>query len=250
MIRLQTPCFVVGRDGYNGDPSVWRPLGTGSVGCVGSSPRCCKGSNSPNITFQCGAGHSIRIFSPNQLRCMSLCRCHKPRTYSILHPRSSLPLLTAFISEALRWRPLGPNGFPHRTTKDVIWENYCIPAGTTVLGNHWAISRDAEVYPDPDAFKPQRWINDQGRLRDDLTYFVYGFGRRICPGLHLANRSVWINSVLVLWAFQLTLDPTKPVDDVGFMRVEMPHVSCPIEFKPRVPDAELRRMMDIYPEVE
>ncbi|KAG2358689.1 cytochrome P450 [Suillus spraguei] len=92
--------------------------------------------------------------------------------------QQSLPLLHAFISEALRWRPLGPNGFPHRTTKDVIWENYCIPAGTTVLGNHWAISRDAEVYPDPDAFKPQRWINDQGRLRDDLTYFVYGFGRR------------------------------------------------------------------------
>ncbi|KAG2066094.1 cytochrome P450 [Suillus decipiens] len=164
--------------------------------------------------------------------------------------QQSLPLLHAFISEALRWRPLGPNGFPHRTTKDVIWENYCIPAGTTVLGNHWAISRDAEVYPDPDAFKPQRWINDQGRLRDDLTFFVYGFGRRICPGLHLANRSVWINTALVLWAFQLTLDPTKPVDDVGFMRVAMPHVSCPIVFTPRVPDAELRRMMNIYPEVE
>ncbi|KAG1826745.1 cytochrome P450 [Suillus subaureus] len=172
---------------------------------------------------------------------------HRAPTFA---DQQALPLLSAFISEALRWRPLGPNGFPHRTTKDVIWENYCIPAGTTVLGSHWAISRDSEVYPDPDVFKPQRWIDDQGHLRDDLAFFIYGFGRRVCPGLHLANRSVWINSVLLFWAFRLTLDPTKPLDDVGFMRVAMPHVSCPIVFTPRVPDAELRRIMCIYPEVE
>ncbi|KAG1741572.1 cytochrome P450 [Suillus paluster] len=161
-----------------------------------------------------------------------------------------LPLLDAFISEAERWRPLGPNGFPHRTTGDVVWENYCIPAGTTVLGSHWAISRDPEVYPEPHAFRPQRWINEQGRLRDDLTYFFYGFGRRVCPGRHLADRSVFINSLLILWAFQLTLDPTKPLDDVGFMRAAMPDVQCPIEFKLRVPDAELRCMMQNYPGVE
>ncbi|OAX33123.1 cytochrome P450, partial [Rhizopogon vinicolor AM-OR11-026] len=129
----------------------------------------------------------------------------------------SLPRLYAFISEALRWRPLVPNGTPHRTTTDVIWENYRIPAGTTVFGNHWAISRDPEVYPEPDKFKPERWINDQGRPRDDLKYFVYGFGRRICPAQHVAARSVFISSVLILWAFQLTLDPTKPLHDMGFM---------------------------------
>ncbi|KAG1782294.1 cytochrome P450 [Suillus placidus] len=169
----------------------------------------------------------------------------------------SLPRLEAFISEALRWRPLAPEGFPHRTTADVIWarkpdirrqENYCIPAGTTVTGNHWAISRDPEVYPEPDAFKPQRWIDDQGRLRDDLTFFVFGFGRRVCPGQHVANRSVFINSLLILWAFQLSLDPTKPQDDMGFMNAAMPNVPCTIEFQTRVPEVELRRMMQNYPE--
>ncbi|KAG2137440.1 cytochrome P450 [Suillus bovinus] len=161
--------------------------------------------------------------------------------------RQSLPLLHAFISEAFRWRPVTPNGFPHRTTEDVIWENYCIPAGTTVLGSNWAISRDSEVYPDPDVFKPQRWINDQGGLRDDLTFFIYGFGRRVCPSIHLANRSVWINSALLFWAFQLTLDPTKPLNDMGFMVT--PHIPCHIVFTPRILDAEIRGIMDIYPEV-
>ncbi|KAG1750461.1 cytochrome P450 [Suillus paluster] len=160
-----------------------------------------------------------------------------------------LPRLHAFISEAVRWRPVGPNGLAHRTTNDVIWENYCIPAGTTVLGNQWAISRDPEVYPEPDAFKPQRWIDDQGRLRDDLQNFIYGFGRRVCPGQHVANRSVFINSLLILWAFRLALDPTKPVDDMGYMNRELSKRPCPIEFETRIPGTELRRMMQNYPEV-
>jgi len=164
---------------------------------------------------------------------------HRAPTFS---DQQSLPRLQAFISEALRWRPLAANGFPHRTTKDVIWGDYCIPAGTTVSGNHWAISRDPEVFPEPHAFKPQRWIDDQGSLRDDLKFFVYGFGRRVCPGQHVANRSVFINSLLILWAFQLTLDPAAPLNDMGFMEGDL-QGSCAIEFKTRVPEMELRHMM-------
>ncbi|KAJ8587529.1 cytochrome P450 [Rhizopogon salebrosus TDB-379] len=118
---------------------------------------------------------------------------HRAPTFA---DQSSLPRLQAFISEALRWRPLvpggglslswlrtralqdSPAGLPHRTTEDVIWRNYCIPAGTTVIGNHWAICRDPEYYPEPHSFKPQRWIDDQGDLRDDLKLPIFGFGRR------------------------------------------------------------------------
>ncbi|KAG1750485.1 cytochrome P450 [Suillus paluster] len=171
---------------------------------------------------------------------------HRAPTFA---DQESLPRLQAFISEALRWRPLTPNGLAHRTTKDVIWENYCIPAGTTVFGNHWAISRDPEVYPEPHAFKPQRWIDDQGRLRDDLKFFVFGFGRRVCAGQHVANRSVFINSLLILWAFRLTLDPTKPFDDMGFITRQISKRPSAIEFETRIPDTEIRRMMQNYPEV-
>jgi len=164
--------------------------------------------------------------------------------------KQSLPRLGAFVSEALRWRPPTANGFPHQTTEDVIWENYRIPAGTTVLGNHWAISRDPEVYPEPDVFKPQRWINDQGRLKEDSKLFIFGFGRRTCPGQHVGNRSVFIYSLLVLWAFQLTLDPTKALNDMGFMNGASPRDKlCAIEFKTRVPETEIRRMMHNYPGV-
>ncbi|KAG2035454.1 cytochrome P450, partial [Suillus americanus] len=140
---------------------------------------------------------------------------HRAPTFA---DQGSLPRMQAFISEALRWRPVSSGGFPHRTTKD---ENYCIPAGTTVFGDHWSISRDPDVYPEPYAFKPQRWIDEQGGLRDDLKFFGYGFGRRVCPGQHVANRSVFIATLLILWAYKLTLDPTKPLDDMGFMSGSM-----------------------------
>jgi cytochrome P450 len=172
---------------------------------------------------------------------------HRAPTFA---DQGSLPRLQAFISEALRWRPVASGGMAHRTTKDVIWENYCIPAGTTVFGNHWAISRDPDVYPDPYAFNPQRWIDDKGGLRDDLKFFPYGFGRRVCPGQHVANRSVFITSALILWAYKVTLDPTKPLDDMGFMTGTMPSVlPCTFEFEKRIPETELRSMMQYYPEI-
>ncbi|KAG2137949.1 cytochrome P450 [Suillus clintonianus] len=170
---------------------------------------------------------------------------HRAPTFA---DQQSLPRLEAFISEAMRWRPLGP-GFPHRATKDVIWGNYCIPAGTTVVGSHWAINRDPDVFPDPHAFYPQRWINDKGLVRDDITSFLYGFGRRICPGQHIASRSLFINSALIFWAFQLSLDPTKPVNDMAYVAGVLPMTQpCGIEFTKKISDSEIRRMLKNYPE--
>ncbi|KAG1776270.1 cytochrome P450 [Suillus placidus] len=154
--------------------------------------------------------------------------------------QGSLPCLQAFISEALRWRPVVSGGLAHRTTKDVIWENYCIPAGTTVLGNHWSISWDPDVYPEPHVFKPQRWIDEQGDLRDNLKFFVYSFGQRVCPAI-----------LLVLWAYKLTLDPTKPLEpDMVFMAGSMVNfLPCTFEFEKRISETDLRSMMQHYPGV-
>ena len=78
-----------------------------------------------------------------------------------------------------------------------------------------AIGRDPEVFYDPDHFRPERWIDEKGNLREDLRFFNWGFGRRsvgcmlfsekdhlthfwisrICPGLHLAQRFAWRASV-------------------------------------------------------
>ncbi|KAH7918059.1 cytochrome P450 [Leucogyrophana mollusca] len=162
---------------------------------------------------------------------------------------SMLPQVQAFILECMRWRPIAPSGVPHRATQDIIWENYCIPAGTTVVGNHWAISRDPDVFPNPDDFDPQRWINDAGQVRDDLKFPSFGFGRRICPGLHVANRSIFINAVLILWSFRLSEDKSQPIDEMSFMIGDIPEVKpFSIIFEPRIEEKELRCIMEGYSE--
>ncbi|KIJ65429.1 hypothetical protein HYDPIDRAFT_110496 [Hydnomerulius pinastri MD-312] len=157
---------------------------------------------------------------------------------------SSLPQLHAFISEALRWRPVTPIGFAHRATKDIIWRGQCIPAGATVFGCHWAISRDPIAFPDPEKFDPQRWLDQDGQLRKDMRFYTFGFGRRVCPGQHLANRSLYITLALLLWSFRISQRPNTPIDTNGYTDSVIAH-AYPFEanFAPRVEEKRLRAMM-------
>ena len=49
-----------------------------------------------------------------------------------------------------------------------------------------------------------------------MKNFNFGFGRRICPGQHVANRSVLINAADILWSFRISPNPNKPIDVFGF----------------------------------
>ncbi|KAH7922020.1 cytochrome P450 [Leucogyrophana mollusca] len=157
----------------------------------------------------------------------------------------SLPQLKAFIHEALRWRPITPIGFAHRATRDIIWRGQCIPEGATVFGSHWAITRDPDVFPDPETFDPQRWLTKDGAFRGDLRTFTYGFGRRVCPGQHVANRSIFINLALLLWSFRLAQNPAAPIDTSAFSGGVIAH-AAPFEvvFTPRTEEKVLRGMLE------
>ncbi|KAF9233177.1 cytochrome P450 [Melanogaster broomeanus] len=158
---------------------------------------------------------------------------------------SRLPQLHAFMSEALRWRPVSPTGVTHRATEDIIWNGQIIPAGATVLGCHWAISRDPVAYPDPEKFNPQRWLDSNGQLRTDLWFYTYGFGRRVCPGLHIANRFVYINLALLLWSFRIAERPDAPIDMDSYAEILISRpTSFELDFVPRMEVESLRQMIE------
>lgn len=119
----------------------------------------------------------------------------------------------------------------------------CIPAGATVFGNHWSIGRDPSVYPDPEVFNPQRWIDADGEIKENPKLFTFGFGRRACPGLHVANRSVYIAVAHILWSFTLAEDPSNPIDDTAFTPGVVSHQKpFGLIFKPRMDEASLRNI--------
>ncbi|KAF8553149.1 cytochrome P450 [Imleria badia] len=156
----------------------------------------------------------------------------------------SLPQVHAYIMEALRWRPVAPIGIAHRATQDVVWRGQCIPAGATVLGSHWAISRDPEVFPNPEKFDPQRWIDDDGRLRDNMTSYPFGFGRRVCPGRYVANKSLYINLALLLWSFHIVEQEDAPIDTNSHADSVLAHAApFDVMFMPRIEEDRLKQMM-------
>lgn len=67
-----------------------------------------------------------------------------------------------------------------------------------------AIFHDPVVYPEPDVFKPERFINPDGSLREDpVLASVFGLGKRICPGRHLADATLFIAIASLLSVFDI-----------------------------------------------
>jgi cytochrome P450 len=82
-----------------------------------------------------------------------------------------------------------------------------------------AILRDPVIYPDPGSFKPERFINSDGGLRDDpvLVTAVFGSGKRICPGRHLADSMIFIVVASLLSVFNIKSDnPNGRPDNYPF----------------------------------
>ncbi|XP_006456356.1 hypothetical protein AGABI2DRAFT_211275 [Agaricus bisporus var. bisporus H97] len=163
--------------------------------------------------------------------------------------QESLPQTMAFVTEVLRWRPVTAGGFPHKSTKDIIWRGYLIPAGSTVVGNVWAVNRDPQYFPEPESFNPQRWLTSEGKLRDDIKAYPFGFGRRICPGQHIAVASIFLNTALIQWAFNVRADPDHPIDTLAFTESANAHPQpFNVIFEPRAAKnfEGIRELMEDY----
>ncbi|KAJ8508790.1 hypothetical protein ONZ45_g8974 [Pleurotus djamor] len=119
---------------------------------------------------------------------------------------ASLPYISAIVKEVLRWEPVTPIAIPHLVTEDDVYRGYRIPANSMVVGNAWAILHDETMYPEPFSFKPDRWLTPEGRLNPDIRdpTVIFGFGRRICPGRHIATSTLWIAAASILTTFNIT----------------------------------------------
>ena len=68
------------------------------------------------------------------------------------------------------------------------------------------------MYPDPEEFKPERFLNKDGSFRDDPAIsLAFGVGKRICPGRHFVDATLFILTASVLTVF----DITKAKDENG-----------------------------------
>ncbi|KAF2707717.1 cytochrome P450 [Pleomassaria siparia CBS 279.74] len=130
----------------------------------------------------------------------------------------NLPYIRAIVKETMRIRPVTNIGTPHYTMAPVIYKDIYIPANSIVAIQQYAIHYDAALFPDPETFKPERYLGfDKGSgayaagPANERDHWNFGAGRRICSGMHLAENSMFVVLAKVLWAF----DVCPPVDMEG-----------------------------------
>lgn len=137
----------------------------------------------------------------------------------IFTDEANLPYLRAICKETLRWRPVAVlGGTPHASTQTDHYNEWTIPAGTTILGNSWAINLNEEYYPHPHHFDPVRFLSESDRISLGIEkqpylgqkshpakvgHSSFGWGRRICPGADLAVNTLFISLSKLLWAYDI-----------------------------------------------
>ncbi|KAI2630045.1 putative cytochrome P450 oxidoreductase OrdA-like protein [Xylaria nigripes] len=168
-----------------------------------------------------------------------------------LADRDKLPYVDATVREIFRWRPPLPTGFPHESTEDDTFEGYFIPKGSMLMANIWQIVHDPDFHQDPEVFRPDRFLAIDGHEPERDTYKLgFGFGRRICAGMALADQYVFLIVAQSLAVFNIGGCAEDAECNAEMTDAVVTH---PLPFKttikPRSPHHEkmIRSLEDVYP---
>ncbi|KAL7623778.1 hypothetical protein AAE478_005331 [Parahypoxylon ruwenzoriense] len=137
-----------------------------------------------------------------------------PRRLPGFQDRENLPYIEALVKELLRWQPLAPIIPPHQSDEEDEIRGYRIPKGAIVLSSAKWFSLDPEAYQDPEAFRPERFLGPTPEPSPHA--YVFGFGRRMCPGRLLADSSIFLTIAQSLAVF----DIKKAVDESTGREIE------------------------------
>jgi cytochrome P450 len=121
--------------------------------------------------------------------------------------------LTATVQETLRHRPVLPNAAPRLTMEPVEIGRWTYPEGICLLPDAYLIHHDPEIYPDPYAFKPERFLEEGPGT---YTWIPFGGGRRRCLGASFAQLEMKIVLRAVLGTTELA--PAEPGQEHGRRR--------------------------------
>lgn len=148
-----------------------------------------------------------------------------------------LPYLQAIVKETLRLHPTAPLLLPHKAETSVDIGGYTVPKNTRVIINGWAIGRDPDVWENPTSFQPERFVGSGIDLKgQDYDLIPFGSGRRICPGMPLAIRTVHLMLASLIHSFAWKLPDGLTPKDVNLdyklgmsMQMTVPLLAVPVQ---------------------
>lgn len=118
-----------------------------------------------------------------------------------------LPYLTAFCQETLRIYPVAMLTFPRVVEEPVELLGYTLAPGTVVMGSMYLVHQREDLYPNPDQFRPDRFLE---RQYSPYEFVPFGGGSRRCIGEALALFEMKLVIARVVMGYDLQLTERQP----------------------------------------
>ncbi len=137
----------------------------------------------------------------------------------------------AVVKETLRLYP--PAWAMGRTAlEDFELGGYTIPKGSSIILSQWVVQRDARFFPEPDKFRPGRWLEDPPKKLPRFAYFPFGGGPRQCIGINFAMMEAVLLIATIARRFRVKVTPDyKPKPVPGFTLRPKAGIPASIEAK-------------------
>lgn len=156
-----------------------------------------------------------------------------------------LPYTEAVWKEAVRWRPFIPVGIPHVNEQDEILQGYFIEKGTIIHQNNMRMLTDPAVWGDPEIFRPERFLEPDASQRPNPLSVLFGWGLRVCAGMHLADRLVLHIVTMIISLYKVEPLEGEKIPDPESIEYTSRVILQPVGFRCRfVPrDEEARNLL-------
>ncbi|XP_067565034.1 cytochrome P450 2E1 isoform X3 [Pseudorca crassidens] len=156
-----------------------------------------------------------------------------PSRIPAIKDRLDMPYLDAVVHEIQRFIDLIPSNLFHEATRDTVFRGYVIPKGTVIIPTLDSLLYDSQEFPGPEKFKPEHFLNENGKFKYSDHFKPFSAGKRVCVGEGLARMELFLFLASILQHFNLK-SPVDPVDidlspiAVGFAKVPPHYRLCVI----------------------
>jgi cytochrome P450 len=124
--------------------------------------------------------------------------------------KTQLHYLNAVVAEGQRMCNLIPLNVAHRLQKDIQIKGYHIPANTTIIHQISTVLNDERYFPEPEKFKPERFLDSNGKFFQPSSLMPYGVGKRSCLGEGLARLELYLFTANLFNHFEINVAPSHP----------------------------------------
>uniref|UniRef100_A0A1L8E4N0 Putative cytochrome n=1 Tax=Nyssomyia neivai TaxID=330878 RepID=A0A1L8E4N0_9DIPT len=131
-----------------------------------------------------------------------------------LDDRINLPFVEATVREIMRFETLVPSSIPHKAMVDTTLLGYDVPKDCFVVPSLYAFHTDPALWGDAHAFRPERFIGDDGKLSLKLDKSLpFGAGKRLCAGETFARNTLFLIIAALAQNFNIKLPPSDKLPD-------------------------------------